>query len=104
MFQCLNIVGNFLSVPIFEDRIGLSQSFTEMSCGLDNECSILDRDKDKPSDRLWDPPDFLSDGYPGSSFTRSLSFRAVKVTIHVQLAPKSRMMHVYLHSRYLCLT
>jgi hypothetical protein len=50
-------------------------------------------------DRLWDLPSLLSNGYPGL-LSRGLSGRAVKLTSHLQLVPRSRKhrLYVYTHS------
>jgi hypothetical protein len=40
-------------------------------------------------DRLWDPPNLLSNGYL-QLFPRGLSGRGVKLITHLQLVPKSR--------------
>jgi hypothetical protein len=47
-------------------------------------------------DRLWGPPSLLSDMYHGL-LPRGLSGRGVKLTTHLHLLPKLRMMELYLH-------
>jgi hypothetical protein len=48
-------------------------------------------------DRLWVSPNLLSNGYRGR-FPREQSGRSVKLTTHLHLVPRSRMVAVYLHS------
>jgi hypothetical protein len=49
------------------------------------------------SDRFWSPPSLLSNGYRGLS-PRGLSGRDVKLTIHLHLIPRSKIVELYLHS------
>jgi hypothetical protein len=48
-------------------------------------------------DQLWGPPSLLSNGYHGM-YSRGKSSGDVKLTTHLHLVPRSRMVELYLHS------
>jgi hypothetical protein len=47
--------------------------------------------------RFWGPPNLLSDGYQGL-FPRGYSGQGVKLTTHLSLVPRSRMVELYLQT------
>jgi hypothetical protein len=72
--------------------------------GLDSRGQIPSRSKrffssPQHPDRLWVPLIVLSNGYQGLLFWEQ-SGRRVKLTTHLNLVPKSRMVELYLHSPY----
>jgi hypothetical protein len=86
LLYCFNSLANFL--PSFgflktePGYLGIATGY-----GLDRRGSITDRDKElfpfpQRPERLWDPPNLLSNGYKGL-FTRGLSVRGVKLTTHL---------------------
>jgi hypothetical protein len=48
-------------------------------------------------DRLWGPPSLLYNVYLGP-FQGGLSGRGMKLTTHLRLTPRSRMVELYFHS------
>jgi hypothetical protein len=69
-------------------------------CGLDGRGSIPGMagffSSQRPA-RLWCPPSLHSSGYRGL-FRQGLNGWGVKLTTHLQLMPRLRMVELYLHS------
>jgi hypothetical protein len=90
--SCHNIlVTHITTIRSRDSSVGIATGYGLNSRGVEVRVPVGARIFSSPrrSDRIWDPPTLLPNGYWGP-FLRGLNGRRVKLSTHLQLMPRSR--------------